>query len=126
MELTNWPLTGADVRKAISGGKPPDGSYDEADLDLWAAFVSELVDARTGRDEDPMSHVITKETPGGPEYSVPVAFVMAGRVTANLLWKQERRGGGRSGAEDGVPMGAGLPSKAKDWLKDYPPTPGIA
>lgn len=118
--LTNWPITRDEVRKAIRF-KPTD-QVDETELDLWAEFVCELVDSVTGRDLDPERHVLTSETDDGVTYRVPTAFVMAARVTAYLLWRQEKNGGT---GEQGIPMGAEMPAKAKAWLARYPAEPGI-
>jgi hypothetical protein len=134
--LANWPITAADLRKALSYGST---QGDEDELALYAKAVCEEIDAATGRRDrmtgelvNPTRWVITETvTPDvGDPYDVevlPSIFVLAAREAAKLWWQQSFNGPkGQPEGAGGPPMGADLPSKVKGWLSKYPPVPGIS
>lgn len=109
----NWPITRADLRKAIGGVIP---ETEDSELDLFAAAATEAVDNATGRDEQADRHEV--------EGKLPVIFILAARETGKLWWQQSKNGP-RGESAGGPPMGAALPRKVEGWLENYPPAPGF-
>lgn len=114
---TNWPITAADLRKALEYEVAQD---DATELALYAAAACERIDRDTGRLDEPGRHEV-----GG---KLPVIFVLAARRTARLWWNQDHKGPrARPNSEDlgdGI-RGIDLPRSVQGMLEGYPPRPGF-
>lgn len=123
--FTNWPIDKAIVRKALLY---TEDQGDDVELQLYADCAWQAVDRETGRHlvGQELRHVIVSGTEEEPVYTLPAQFVLAARVAAKLWWDQDHTTPGAKTNNPPVPMGADLPAKAKAWLKNYPPPPGIA
>lgn len=114
-----WPITEADLRKAL-GYEKTQGDTEE--LRLYAQAACERIDEETGRDVDPHRH----EKADG---ALPINFYVAARILARMAWQQDKNG------PRGLPQGAGdqptgiqgidLPRRVQGILALYSPPPGF-
>lgn len=114
---SNWPITAADLRKALEYEVAQD---DAAELGLYAAAACERIDDYTGRDVDADRHEV--------DGKLPALFIVMARRTAKLWWYQDHKGPrARTNSEDpGEGMaGIDLPRSVQGALAGFRPAPGF-